>query len=213
MGNDIIDRTRAEEELREAKQAAQASKAQYERVFSMISEIVWRYDVNAEGEHVGSYISPVADRMLGLPDGTIKNSFEKYFSYVHPDDLPALQSTLFEVIRKLGEDKTAEYRLRKGDGTMLWVRSKGSAYSQPNGRVTVFGTTSDITERKQAEKEVQAIKTQMEFILGATKTGLDIIDAKFNIHYIDPEWKKIYGDYAGLKCYQYFMDRDAPCPD
>jgi PAS domain S-box-containing protein len=72
---------------------------------------------------------------------------------------------------------------------------------------------ADITERKQAEKEVQSLKTQMEFILGATKTGLDIIDAKFNIHYIDPEWKKVYGDYAGHKCYQYFMDRNTPCPD
>jgi PAS domain S-box-containing protein len=31
---------------------------------------------------------------------------------------------------------------------------------------------ADITERKQAEKEVQSLKTQMEFILGATKMGL-----------------------------------------
>ena len=123
----------------------------------MISDIVWRYDVNAKGEHIGSYISPVADRMLGLPDGTIGNSFEKYFSYVHPDDLPAVQEILSEGIRTLGKDKTAEYRLRKADGTTLWVRSKGSAYSQPDGRVTVFGTTSDITERKQAEEALRAI--------------------------------------------------------
>ena len=152
MGNDITDRTQAEEALREAKQAAEDSNAQYEQVVSMISDIVWRYDVNAKGEHVGSYISPVADRMLGLPDGTIGDSFEKYFSYVHPDDLPAVQEILSEVIRTLGKDKTAEYRLRKADGTTLWVRSKGSAYSQPDGRVTVFGTTSDITERKRAEE-------------------------------------------------------------
>ena len=76
MGNDIIDRMQAEEELREAKQAAQASKTQYELVVSMISDIVWRYDVNAQGEHIGYCISPVADRMLGLPDDTIGNSFD-----------------------------------------------------------------------------------------------------------------------------------------
>jgi PAS domain S-box-containing protein len=120
-----------------------------------------------------------------------------------------VQKILSEGIRTLGKDKTAEYRMLKADGTTLWVLSKGSAY----GRFSVYGTTSDITERKRAEKEVQALKTQMEFILGATKTGLDIIDAKFNIYYIDPEWKKVYGDYAGHKCYQYFMDRDTPCSD
>jgi signal transduction histidine kinase/CheY-like chemotaxis protein len=209
MDNDIIDRMLTEEELQKALQAAQARISQYEQAVSMISDIVWRYDVNTKGEHVGSYISPVADRMLGLPAGTIGDSFEKYFSYVHPDDLPVVQKILSEGIRTLGKDKTAEYRMLKADGTTLWVLSKGSAY----GRFSVYGTTSDITERKRAEKEVQALKTQMEFILGATKTGLDIIDAKFNIYYIDPEWKKVYGDYAGRKCYQYFMDRNTPCPD
>ena len=151
MGNDIIDQREVLEALREAKQAAENSQAQYEQVVSMISDIVWRYDVNDLGEHVGSYISPVADRMLGLPDGTIGNSFDKYFSYVHPHDLPAMQGTLFEMIRTLGKDKTAEYRMRKADGTTLWVLSKFSAYSQPDGKVTAFGTTSDITERKRAE--------------------------------------------------------------
>lgn len=151
MGNDIIDRREVEEALREAKQVALDSQARYELVVSMISDIVWRYDVNAKRKHVGSYISPVADRMLGLPDGTIGDSFEKYFSYVHSEDLPAMQGTLFEMIRTLGKDKTAEYRMRKADGTTLWVLSKFSAYSQPDGRVTAFGTTSDITERKRAE--------------------------------------------------------------
>jgi PAS domain S-box-containing protein len=213
MGDDIIDRTSAEEKLQKALQAAQASNAQYEQAVSMISDIVWRYDVDAKRKHIGSYISPVADRMLGLPDGTIGDSFKRYFSYVHSDDLPAVQETFFEMIRTHGTDKTAEYRMRKADGTTLWVLSKFSAYPQPDGKVAAFGTTSDITERKRAEKEVQALKTQMEFILGATKTGLDIIDAEFNIHYIDPEWKKVYGDYAGQKCYQYFMDRNSPCPN
>jgi PAS domain S-box-containing protein len=155
MGNDVIDRREVEEALREAKQAAQDSQVQYEQVVSMISDIVWRYDVNAKGEHFGSCISPVADRMLGLPDGTIANSFDKYFSYVHPDDLPAVQKIISEGIGTLGKDKSAEYRLRKADGTMLWVRSKGSAYFQPDGRVTIFGTTSDITERKRTEEALK----------------------------------------------------------
>lgn len=56
------------------------------------------------------------------------------------------------------------------------------------------------------------LKIQMEFILGATKTGLDIIDSEFNIRYIDPEWQKVYGDFKGKKCYEYFMGKKAVCP-
>jgi len=67
-------------------------------------------------------------------------------------------------------------------------------------------------ERFEAAEALRFLKTQIEFILGATKTGLDIIDADFNIHYIDPEWQKVYGDYTGRKCYEYFMGRSDPCP-
>ena len=126
------------------------SNVQYEQAISMISDIIWRYDLMVNGEPVSTYISPVADRMLGLPAGTIGNSFEKYFSYVHPDDLPVVQGILSEGIRMQMTGKTAEYRLRKADGTTIWVRSRGSAYFQPDGRVTIFGTTSEITERRWA---------------------------------------------------------------
>ncbi len=159
---DITERKQAEEALREAKLAAEVSKAQYEQVVKMISDIVWFYDVNAKGEHVGSYISPVADRTLGLVEGTIGNSFDKYLSYVHPDDLPAVQKVLSEGMRTLARDLTVEYRLRKADGTTLWVRSRGSAYSQADGRVTAFGTTSDITELKRSEEILRNAKDAAE---------------------------------------------------
>jgi PAS domain S-box-containing protein len=174
MGYDITDSTSAEEKL---QKALQASNAQYELVVSMISDIFWRYDVNIKGEHVGSYISPAADRMLGLPVGTIGDSFKKYFSYVYPDDLPAVQETLFEVIQTLGKDKTVDYRLRKADGTAQWVRSKGSAYSQPDGRVTVFGTTSDITERKRAEDALQLSEEKFSSAFRSASYAITITQA------------------------------------
>lgn len=74
MGNEITDGAHAKED----------NMTWYEQAVSMISDIVWRYDVDTKGEHVGTYISPVADRILGLPDGTIGNSFDKYLTYVLP---------------------------------------------------------------------------------------------------------------------------------
>ncbi len=71
----------------------------------------------------------------------------------------------------------------------------------------------EITRRKKAGKEISLLKQQIEFILGATKTGLDIIDANFNMVYIDPEWARVYGDHKGRKCYEYFMGRSEACPD
>jgi PAS domain S-box-containing protein len=179
MGIDIINNTQAEKELRKDLKVAQATIAQYEQAVSMISDIVWRYDVNTKGEYVGSYISSVADRMLGLPIGTIGNDFDKYFSYVHPDDLPVVQETLFEVMRTRSKDITAEYRMLKADGTMLWVISKFSAH----GRFNVYGTTSDITKRMQMEDLIKQTRHNYETFFNTIDDFLFVLDEQGNIIY------------------------------
>ena len=173
---DITERKRAEDVLQEAKQAAEDSKTQYKQVVSMISDIIWRYDVNAQGENIGSYISSVADRLLGLPDGTIGNSFEKYFTYIYPDDLPSVRDVLSNGIRTLARDLTTEYRLQKADGTTIWVQSKGSAYSHSDGRVTAFGTTTDITDRKRAEEELRWNAALLDAQVESSLDGILVVD-------------------------------------
>ncbi|MCU0652304.1 MAG: diguanylate cyclase, partial [Candidatus Omnitrophica bacterium] len=71
----------------------------------------------------------------------------------------------------------------------------------------------EIAALKQTRSAAYALKQQIEFILGATKTGLDIIDSSYKIRYIDSAWKKIYGNPNGKKCYEYFMDKKDPCPE
>ena len=216
MGNDIIDRCQAPEELQEALRAANARSVQYEQAISMISDIIWRYDVSANGEPVGTYISPVADRMLGLPAGTIGNSFEKYFSYVHPEDLPIVQGILFEGIRMQVTDKTAEYRLRKADGTTIWVSSRGSAYFQPDGRVTIFGTTSDITERKRADEKIAS----SEALLNATLDSIPDIIGILNPDHTIVRYNRAGYEFLnrspeevhGRRCYE-LIGRNIPCEE
>ncbi|MCX5669103.1 MAG: diguanylate cyclase [Candidatus Omnitrophica bacterium] len=69
----------------------------------------------------------------------------------------------------------------------------------------------EIATRREAEEKANILYQQLEFILGATKTGLDIIDQDFNLRYVDPEWARNYGDWKGKKCFQYFMDRNSFC--
>jgi len=70
----------------------------------------------------------------------------------------------------------------------------------------------EINSKKITEEKAIELNRQIEFILGATKTGLDIIDKDYNIRYIDPTWASVYGDWKGKKCFDYFMGRNNPCP-
>ena len=68
-------------------------------------------------------------------------------------------------------------------------------------------------EKKVEDRTSELRETQqfLDMILDKTNTGLDIIDSRYNIKYINESWKKIHGDPAGRKCYEYFMEKDTPC--
>ncbi|HUL01543.1 MAG TPA: ATP-binding protein [Nitrospirota bacterium] len=170
LENEIGERKKIDQELRKTAAAVEASKNQYEQVVSMISDVVWSYEVDNQGLMKGSYISPVADRMLEIPDGTINKSFETYFSYVHPKDIALVRKSFLRTVKNLTKDSKIEYRLRKTDGSVRWVRSVGSAYAQANGSVIVIGTTADITERKRLTNE--RLKTQKLEAIGTLAGGI-----------------------------------------
>jgi PAS domain S-box-containing protein len=123
----------------------------------MISEILWCFNAGSEKNEIDSivdcHVSPAADRMLGLPEDTIRSSFQRYLSYVHPEDLSSVREMLSLAIKSPGKEKTTEHRLKKRDQTDLWVRSRCYARQQPDGRTAVQGCTTDIvsgTNRSEA---------------------------------------------------------------
>lgn len=138
------------------------SESRYKDTVSMISDIIWRYEVDEQGDFVIGYISPVADRLLGLAAGSIGDSFERFFSYVHPEDLSGVRETLMSGLTShRGEMLSVEYRLCRPDGTLAWVRSRGSAHEQRDGHVAIFGTITDITEQRHLAQTRVKLQSQL----------------------------------------------------
>ena len=92
------------------------------------------------------------------------------------------------------------------------VRWRNTFIKNAKGKVEeTLSSGEDITEQRQAEQQLKDTKEKLEYLLGVTKTGVDVIDSSFNLQYVDPAWQKIYGKPNGQKCYRYFMGRKTSC--
>jgi len=165
----------------------------YEQVVSMISDVAWRYEVDGRGRFFSSYISPAADQLLGLPEGTIGNCFEKFMSYVHAEQKAAVNEMLFTGLRGLKKHATAEYRLIRPDGATLWVRSKGSAYLQSSGHIVCYGTTTDISSLKKTEESLRETETRLRAVTDSAWDAILVMDSRGAISYWNPAAEKIFG--------------------
>ncbi|MCX5679533.1 MAG: ATP-binding protein [Candidatus Omnitrophica bacterium] len=199
---DITERKRMFEELRKNKELLLEVTAQ-------VPGVVYQFYARPNGEFGFYYISSMSEHILGLkPD--LEGYFERFTALVIPEHRESFVKSIAKSTKELSEWKY-EGMLQKPTGEKIWF----SGHSNPSPReneVVFNGIVQDITERKKREQEDREIKQQIEFVLGATRTGLDIIDADLNVVYVDPEWQKIYGDHKGKKCYKYFMDRNEACP-
>ncbi len=92
----------------------------------------------------------------------------------------------------------------------LGRRYQISAYSdEPGFFAVVF---HDVTEEHRRREDLREERERLEYILNITGTGIDIVDADFNLRFVDRGWQEVYGDPAGRKCFEYFMGRGEPCP-
>jgi PAS domain S-box-containing protein len=137
---DITGRKRAEEALR-------ASEERFRSLAYATSHVIWI--INPEGYVTEDYNNPSWRDFTGQTAEQILR--RGWFDAIHPDD----RARIGEIWQQAVDTKTiynAEYRLRRRDGRYRWMIAWGTAVLNRDGKVTEWvGTSTDITERKQAE--------------------------------------------------------------
>ncbi len=162
-------------------------------LISCIPDVLWQFDVDSAGKHIRSYISPVADRMLGLPEGSIQNKFEKYFEYVYISDLPLLQRLFFDVLLTPDRECSLEYRLEKADGSVHWVRSRCRAKKLQDGRTSLFGITSMLPGREERDTAKKDGQERWRFALEGTGIGVWDWNIETDRVFFSPQWIAMLG--------------------
>ncbi len=98
-------------------------------------------------------------RIFGVSKGTAL-TYETFLSTIHPDDREYVDKQWKAALQ--GEPYDIEHRIVV-DGQVKWVREKARLeFDEDNNLKGGFGTTQDITEMKQAEKDLQTLMEELK---------------------------------------------------
>lgn len=186
---DITERKRAEERLRESELHLLASQ-KIARVGS------WEVDLQTTEnlEQAPVSWSEECFRVFGYEPGEVTPSIPLVFSRVHPDDLPGVQAAVAHTL-STGELYSIEHRIFWSDGTehMVWQRAELAYDAVTGAPARVIGTVQDITARKQIEEALRLSHQRYEFAARAASHA--IWDWSFSDHqvYWNPALESLFG--------------------
>ncbi len=129
------------------------------------------YTMSTDG--ILDYVSPAWTVLLGHPADQIEG--RPFQPFIHPDDLPACMVWFSKVIKTGQRQAGIEYRVKHIDGTWRWHTSSAVPFTGKDGHVTgYYGIATDITERRNREKELELAKQRLEM----TQFALDHASAE-----------------------------------
>ena len=146
-------------ELKRIEQVLQESLERHDLAMRGSNEALWDWDAASDV----IYISPRFNEFLGLPPERSSFSPAEWAELVHPDDRVKEREALMAHLRGDKPYYHRECRVRRADGSYLWIHNRGVGLRDASGRVyRMAGSMGDITLRKQAEIELRAAKEQAE---------------------------------------------------
>lgn len=114
---------------------------------------------------------------------------------VHPDDRQRIHDSFFDVVNNPNLNMWAdEYFFLKTDNTYAYVMDRGYVLRDSHGNaIRMIGAMQDITQRKQAEKDLKDYEIRTNQLLKQTRTTLFEIDPEGLYTYLSPSVYEMSG--------------------
>jgi diguanylate cyclase (GGDEF)-like protein/PAS domain S-box-containing protein len=146
-------------EQKTTEETLKASEARNRDLVEQISSVLYLEDI---GENSATlYISPQCETMLGYPPSAWAEDGQFWTKAIHEEDLAAyLVNEHNSSINGIPFDM--EYRFKKPDGTIVWVRDQAMLVEEAGQKPFWRGMIYDITKQKLAEIELQAANEKLK---------------------------------------------------
>ena len=143
-------------EARVARRTAALERANARIEFALrnANACSWNFDLQSGQVE----LSPSWAEMLGRPAGPTQTTFPELMALVPAEDLSSGGPAMFEALKGLRPEYIIEHRVRRADGSFIWIMSSGRITERDatSGKaLRMSGVNLDITARKTAEAELQ----------------------------------------------------------
>ena len=147
------------------------------------------YDLRSEQVH----ISPQLWAIYGEEPGSVPATQASWLARVLPEDWQRIQ----EVIRTRGPGQSQEqfeYRIRRPDGEIRWLESRGRTSFDAQGNLTsMVGVNVDVTERHRAEEILRESEAFYRTLLETLPVTVVLADPQGKISYVSPAALEMFG--------------------
>ncbi|MGW4994612.1 SpoIIE family protein phosphatase [Streptomyces mirabilis] len=136
---------------------------------------------------------PVVEVLAGIDPEVMSGGIEAWAELIHPDDLPGAVAGFDTGIQMRGGFQN-EYRIRRQDGTYLWIEASARTITDEDGTpVKVIGTLRDSSETHAAVESVGRALRHMS-------DGFVSLDTDWRIGFLNQAAERLFGaagDVAG----------------
>jgi len=173
-------------ERKRADEATRGSEMRYRRIVETTNEGVWLLDSTLHN----SYVNRQMAEMLGYePEEMLGRSV---FDFYFPEDVERKKQVLMR--RQQGLREQIEERLRRRDGSELWVRLAATPVFKDNGEFDgALAMVCDITERKRAEEAVRESEQRFGLLADTAPVVIWMSDTDKLCTYVNKPWLNFTG--------------------
>jgi PAS domain S-box-containing protein len=199
-GLDITDRRQAQETLKRSEERYVLA----ERAANVGS---WDWNIQTGDLHWSDQI----EAMFGFAPGEFGATYKEFLECVHPEDRQDVIDTVNASVGE-GADYAIEHRIVWPDGTVRWMSETGDVIRDASGSaLRMLGVVRDVTQRKQAQEQVQRQNAFLSSILESVTHPLYVVHAAD--HSVQMANSAAYAGSLPehATCYGLFHGRSKPC--
>jgi signal transduction histidine kinase len=159
--NQVLRSLETEEKLRSAEVAILERDARLHKLASLIPGMIYQFMQRPDGTYCVPYTSEGIRSVFGLTPADVADDFTPVTRVIYPDDLPLLLNSIAMSAKELTEWE-CEYRVQLPGRPAEWMFGHSIPEKLADGSILWHGFNYNITERKQAEKELIHAKEKAE---------------------------------------------------